>query len=376
LTLSPTLRYSLFLIPILYNSLSFDFHPDPIFLNSEPGIHLSSTFTTATALLKYLNHYGITQSDLNYLIRRSPMKKASFYALFIVCLFLAAGCNKFGGGKTDSSIIAKVDKSLITKDDFVKEISRIPEWARPQFQGDEGKEKFLEELIKRELIYQHAMKMKLDKDPEYLDKVREFEKMTLVSLVLKKEVEDKAVVDDSEVRAFFDKNKDKFTIGTELRASHILVETEKEAKDIHARIKKGEDFSQLAKKFSKDSGSADKGGDIGYFTRGKMVPEFENAAASLKPGEVSEPVKTRFGYHIIKLTDIKQGTQANFEQSAESIHRQLLGEKRKKLFDAYVEKLEGELKVVKNEENLKSVALPWEQSEEPNQTKAPNPQAK
>jgi parvulin-like peptidyl-prolyl isomerase len=107
-----------------------------------------------------------------------------------------------------------------------------------------------------------------------------------------------------------------------------------------------------------------------------MVPEFENAAASLKPGEVSGPVKTRFGYHIIKLTDIKEGTRASFEQSAESIQRQLLGEKRKKVFDTYVEKLKGELKVVKNAENLKSISLPWEQPENPHQTKAPTPKVK
>lgn len=304
------------------------------------------------------------------------MKRVSFYALIIVCMFSAIGCSKSGGGKAGGPVVAKIDKAEITKDDFTKEIGRIPEWARQQFQGAEGKDKFLDELIKRELIYQHALKMKLDKDPEYLDKVREFEKMTLVSLVLKKEVEEKAVVNDAEVKAFYDKNADKFTIGTELRASHILVDTEKEANDIEAKIKKGESFADLAKKYSKDRGSADKGGDVGYFSRGKMVPEFENAAASLKPGEVSAPVKTRFGYHIIKLTDIKQGNRASFEQSAESIQRQLLGEKRKNLFDAYVEKLKGELKVVKNAENLKAISLPWEQSGTTPQAQTPNPHAK
>ncbi|MEW6601727.1 MAG: peptidylprolyl isomerase [Nitrospirota bacterium] len=301
------------------------------------------------------------------------MKKLLFYAFLMVCMVSAAGCNKSGGGKANGPVVAKVDKAEITKADFEKEISRIPEWARPQFAGDEGKDKFLDELIKRELIYQHALKMKLDNDPEYIDKVSEFEKMTLVSLVLKKEIEEKATVEDSEVKAFYDGNADKFTIGTELRASHILVETEKEAKDIYAKIKKGESFSELAKKYSKDQGSANKGGDLGYFTRGKMVPEFENAAAQLKPGEVSEPVKTRFGFHIIKLMDIKKGSQASFEQSAESIHRQLLGEKRKNLFDSYVEKLKGEIKVVKNEDTLKSIPLPWEASGDQPGSPEPNP---
>ncbi len=293
------------------------------------------------------------------------MKKGLFFSyLLIFLLTTLTGCDRFKGEKSDGAVIAKVDKSAITQDEFLKEVGRIPEWARPQFSGDEGKEKFLDELIKRELIYHHAKEMKLNNDKEYLDKIKEFEKMTLVSLVLKKEIEDKSVVDDSELKAFFDQNADKFTIGTQLKASHILVETEKEAKDIHARIKKGEGFSELAKKFSKDKGSAEKGGDLGYFGRGKMVPEFERAAISLKPGEVSEPVQTRFGYHIIKLTDIKQGEQANFEQSKESIRRQLIAEKRKRLFDSYVENLRAKSKITKDDMALKALSLPWEQTEE------------
>lgn len=302
------------------------------------------------------------------------MKNVLLHTFFTVCMLLALiGCNKLGEKTSDSLVIAKIDKAPITQDDFTKEVSRVPEWARPQFQGDEGKNSFLDELIKRELIYQHALKMKLNKDEEYIDKVKEFEKMTLVSLVLKKEIEDKAVVDDTEARTFFDQNKDKFVIGTQLKASHILVETEDEAKSIHDKIKKGENFAALAKKHSKDKGSAENGGDLGYFTKGKMVPEFENAAAGLKVGEVSEPVRTRFGFHIIKLTDIQQGTQATFEQSAEAIKRQLIAEKRKNLFDTFVEKLKGELKVVKMEENLKSLTLPWEKAEEP---KAAAPETK
>jgi peptidyl-prolyl cis-trans isomerase C len=301
------------------------------------------------------------------------MKKVLFRALITGCLLLAVtGCDKFGGETPDSPVIAKVNNAPITQNDFVKEVSKVPEWARTQFTGEEGKEKFLDELIKRELIYQHAKKMKLQNDEEYRAKVKEFEKMTLVSMVLKREVEDKAIVDDAEAKAFFDQNADKFTVGTELRASHILVQTEEEANSIHEKIKNDEDFTKLAKEYSKDKGSAEKGGDLGYFARGKMVPEFERAAASLKPGEVSEPVKTRFGYHIIKLTDIKEGTPANFEQSSESIKRQLLAEKRKKLFDRHVEQLKAELDVVKVEENLTEITLPWKKAEEP-QSEEPEP---
>ncbi len=298
------------------------------------------------------------------------MKNIVYRAFLVSCiLFALTGCDRFGGETSDSPVIAKVDKAPITQDDFVREIGRVPDWAQGQFAGTEGKQKFLDELIKRELIYQHALRMRLNKNKEYLDKMREFEKMTLVSMVLKKEVEEKSFVDDSEAREFFDQNADKFTIGSQLKASHILVEKEETAKEINERIKNGESFAKLAKELSLDKGSADKGGDLGYFSSGKMVPEFEQALLRLKPGEVSEPVRTRFGFHIIKLTDIKKGKPADFEQSKDSIKRQLLAEKKKKLFDSYIEKLKGDFDVVTVEENLSTITLPWEQAEE----QAPEP---
>lgn len=291
--------------------------------------------------------------------------KKSLYLIFLLSVLVPAmtGCDQLKIGGNDSPVIAKINKKTITEDDFLREIDRVPEWARAQFTGEEGKDKFLDELIKRELIFQDAKKMRLHKDEEYLAKVEEFEKMTLVSLILKKEVEEKAKVEDAEIRAFFDQNEDKFTVGSQIKASHILVQTEEEAKKIHERIDKGESFAKLAKSLSKDKVSAEKGGDLGYFERGKMVPEFERAALDLKPGEVSRPVKTRFGYHIIKLTDIKKGKQANFEQSKESITRQLLSQKRKVLFDAYVDKLKGKSKISKIEDTIAAIVLPWEQTE-------------
>jgi peptidyl-prolyl cis-trans isomerase C len=240
----------------------------------------------------------------------------------------------------------------------------VPEWARDRFEGEEGKKQFLEELIKRELIYQDAKKKRLHKDKEFLEKVEEFKKMTLVSLILKKEIEEKTPpLTEAEVREFYDKNPDKFRRGAKVRASHILVNTKEEAKNILARIKKGESFSKLARSLSKDRNSAQKGGDLGFFGRGQMVPEFERAAFNLKVGEVSDPVRTRFGYHIIKVTDKKEGIPVSFEEAKDVIRRQLLMEKRKMLFDSYMEQLEKKSKIIKNEEILSQISLPWEQSE-------------
>jgi len=298
------------------------------------------------------------------------MEKFCRHILLLLCSVLfVAGCSQ--EPRSDSPVLARVGDSVITHDDYIREISRVPEWARSNFKDLDGKGKFLDELVKKELVYQYAKKMRMQNDREYLDKVEEFKKMTLVTMILKKEVEEKTTLDDEMVKAFYDENSDKFRIGTEIKASHILVKTEDEAKDVAARLEKGSSFADLAKTLSIDKASGQKGGDLGYFGRGKMVPEFERAVLNLKPGEISIPVSTRFGYHIIRLDDIKEGKLASFEQSAESIRRQLAAEKQKALFDSFVDKLKADTEISKEIEALASISLPWDTTE----AAAPKPAA-
>ncbi|MCG4582081.1 peptidylprolyl isomerase, partial [Anaerosalibacter bizertensis] len=158
----------------------------------------------------------------------------------------------------------------------------------------------------------------------------------------------KTEVTDEEAKKFFDENKDAYEV---VKASHILVETEEEAKNILERIEKGEDFKALAKEKSKDEGSAKEGGDLGYFTKDKMVPEFSKVAFSLKPGEVSEVVKSQHGYHIIKVEDkIDKYDKANDEMKDEIVQ----GIKVTR-FQEHLEKMRDEAKVdIYTEENKKS----------------------
>lgn len=270
--------------------------------------------------------------------------------------FFVFGCTP--KGNTESNVIAKVNNAQITKDDFLREMSRIPDWAKERFSGKEGKEQFLDELIKRELLYQEAERLGLGKDKEFLEKVEEFKRMTLLSTLLKKEVEDKAVVSDAEIKEYYDKNPQEFKTD-QVRASHILVEKEDEAKGIIERLKKGEDFSKLAESLSKDPGSASKGGDLGFFGRGRMIPEFEEVAFSLKPGEISQqPLKTRFGYHIIKVTERKEGSLLPLENVKDKINGKLVSEKQRRLFESLIEKLTKEAKIEKKIDELNSITPP------------------
>jgi len=276
--------------------------------------------------------------------------------LFVFCMVFACAKKEEKKG----AYLAKIGDSVITQADFEREMKGLPEFVQKMFEGAAGKESFLNELIKRELLYKEALKKGLDKDPEYVKKLEDFKKITLVGLLLQKEIEGKVTVSDQEVKDYYEKNKGKFAPVTQIRASHILVKTEEEAKQIEEKLKKGEDFVQLAKKYSIDTATAKNGGDLGYFSKGQMVPEFESAAMSLKPGQISEPVKTKFGYQIIKVTDKKMGQVVDFEKVKNLISQNLMAEKQKEVFDSYVEGLKKSFKVEINKEAL-SKLTPSEQ---------------
>ncbi|MEF9475540.1 MAG: peptidylprolyl isomerase [Candidatus Mariimomonas ferrooxydans] len=275
--------------------------------------------------------------------------------MMLLAIFMV-GCNS--KESPADSVLAKVNTTTITKEDFIKKINRLPEWAKSRFKGEAGKKEFLEELIKEELMYQEAKKQGVNKEKEFQDKIKEFEKMTLISTLLKNEIEGKAKVDAKEVRDFYDEKQNEFMTGPEVKASHILVNTETEAEDVLKRIQKGEDFSKLAVELTIDKGTAKNGGDLGFFGSGRMVPEFEKAAFGLKPGEVSSPVKTKFGYHIIKITDKKEGKPRDFEEVKTSIEKRLSAEKQRTVFDSYIEKLKEKAnKIEINEETLKTLTV-------------------
>ncbi|MDC9714365.1 MAG: SurA N-terminal domain-containing protein [Gammaproteobacteria bacterium] len=120
-------------------------------------------------------------------------------------------------------------------------------------------------------------------------------------------------VNDDDLFNFYEDEKQRFSVEEERQAQHILVESEEQANTISAQLKQGEDFAKLAAKYSQDTGSKDNGGDLGFFTVGVMVPEFEAKAFVMKEGEISSPIKTDFGYHIIKLNKIKAETVKPFE---------------------------------------------------------------
>src|SRR5262245_50108869 len=141
----------------------------------------------------------------------------------------------------------------------------------------------------------------------------------------------RTVISAQEIQKYFDENQQQYSTPEQVRASHILLKTEgkdeaavkKQAEDVLKQAKGGADFGELAKKYSEDEGSAKNGGDLDYFGHGKMVPEFDTAAFALQPGQLSDLVKSQFGYHIIKVTDKKAGTVRTLAEMRQQLSDQL-----------------------------------------------------
>jgi foldase protein PrsA len=155
-------------------------------------------------------------------------------------------------------------------------------------------------------------------------------------------------ITDKEMKTYFDENKATFAQAKQVKASHILVDTEEKAKEVKQKIDKGEDFAKLAKEYSTDTATKDNGGDLGFFGAGEMAAEFEKAAFALKVGEVSEPVKTDYGYHIIKVTEIKEAQEATFENSKTKVKEALLEQKMSEKYQSWIQGLYDKYEVKNN----------------------------
>ncbi len=276
-------------------------------------------------------------------------------AVLFVLIMTLVSCSK-KAAEVKGPYLAKIDNTTITQADFDREFQALPDYAQQLFTDNAGKEKFLNEIINKEILYKEAVKKGFDKNADYLKKVEEFKKLSLVSELFEKEIAAKAKVSDQEAKDYYEKNKNDFIVAKEIKASHILVKTEAEAQSVLARLKKGEKFEAIAKAVSIDTGSAKNGGDLGFFKKGQMVPEFERAAAALKPGEVtSSPVRSPFGYHIIKVTDKKTGEAIPFEKVHDMLLQKLSGERQKAAFETYMTELKKTHNVEINKDALSAV---------------------
>ncbi len=238
---------------------------------------------------------------------------------------------------------------MITLEEFEQEMEQLPPSAKLQLISEEGKGKFLQDLIDQELLLQEARKKGLDKEKEILANVERLKKGLLINALGEELCAGRDEVSDEEVEAYYRENKEEFIL-EQVWVRHILVKTLEEAKEIKKRLYQGEDFITLAKQYSIWPPTKVKGGDLGYIKRGMVHKSFEQAAFALKRrGELSDIVKTEFGYNIIRLEDKIGPRQRTFSEVREEIRNYLRNKKREKILTTHLHELREEAQIITNE---------------------------
>ena len=246
------------------------------------------------------------------------------------------------------TILASFGEHIITLGEFNQLWEEVPEEYKLQL----DKSMVLDQMISEKLLIQEAKDMGLEEDKDILEQIKKMTEQILAQALIEREILDKISVNDEEVLDYYEQNKDSFTEKEQVHLYNILLETEEEAQNVLEQLKAGEDFSEIA--IEKSSGpSAAQGGDLGYVAKGTIIPEIEEVIFALELEELSEVVKTDFGFHILKINEKKPETVKTLEEVKEEILQTLLPDKQKEAFENLLEELKGKVEIEIDEEALR-----------------------
>lgn len=245
-----------------------------------------------------------------------------------------------------SEVLAVVGDREITRGDVEALLQSLNPQTAAQFNSEAGMKNLVKELSNQELFYLNAVENGLDKEEAFIAEVEKMKANMLKQYAVTK-LMNGISISDEEITEYYNSNKSQFSSGSSVKASHILVDKLEDAEAVSAKINDGLSFEDAAKEYSKCP-SNERGGDLGYFSRGRMVPEFEAAAFETSVGEVSEPVKTQFGYHLIKVFDKKSEAVKSLDEVRAQLGDHLLNQKQQALYQSKVEELQGKYAVKLN----------------------------
>jgi foldase protein PrsA len=277
------------------------------------------------------------------------IKQNKTMSLIIVVLFLAIGIF-LSLALTKDKAVAKINGEAISEDELYDVM--VEQYGAAS----------VEQLIADKIVASEAKKEKVtitDKELNAeIDKLKEsyggeevFDQMLVSNnttldalkeelksyLTLRKLLVPQIEITENELKTYFEENKESLGEAEQVKASHILVEDEATAKEIKQKLTDGADFAELAKEYSTDEGTKENGGELGFFARGTMVTEFDDVAFALPLNEISDPVKTDYGYHIIKVEEKKEGKEANFDDSKAEIKETLIDQKLESEYSTWLE---------------------------------------
>jgi len=272
---------------------------------------------------------------------------------------VVVGGLKNGCLASDEGILAKVGNSTLSASDVrvvmetdpqIKELIR----QKPELKG-QIERLVVDRWLNITLLYLYAKEKEFDKDPLIQKKLSEMEKYLLAEEVLQKELSNIKPTEE-ELKKFYEKNKELYTEPEGLKLKHILIYVPEKAdkqtrekalakaKKIREELRKGAKFEELARKYSDDTASREKGGDIGVLRKGMTVPEFEKKVFSLKEGSISEPIESPYGYHIVKVEKRIPPKVKSFEEVKDQVQNDYIKEKEREIISKLIEELRNKYK--------------------------------
>lgn len=256
----------------------------------------------------------------------------SLLAVVIGGSLLVAGCSP----PPEEGVLALVNGRQVTQTEFDIRWGELAEATRARYEKEGGKRLFLDELITRELLMQEARKLGLDQNDAIRDRTQRYREQLILDELLKDRIKAKVELTQEELDAYYEKHAHELLTPLKVRVWQMLLPNVSAAKDLEHQINEGGDFAKFAQRYSIDGKTKAKGGDLGPYHNGLVVPEVDAVVHTLKLDMVSAPIKTDSGYYLVKITALdKEIIQADVAVR-ERLRQELLNEKRRRRFDGVI----------------------------------------
>jgi peptidyl-prolyl cis-trans isomerase C len=280
-------------------------------------------------------------------------KRLILLGILLSLSFFFSGCQKSGEKGLGEKDLVRINDVSISLDEFQQMLEKQPLEGKMRLLSEKGTRDFLENyLIPREVLYQEARKKGLDQKKDVVAKIEDARRAILIDALLEEGLRGKGEVSEEEIQRYYKENQALFTEPQEIKIRHIVVNTEPALKEVVTKLSQGESFEKLAVIYNIGNFKED-GGNLGYIRRGQLAPpfaQFEEAAFSLrKRGEVSEVVRTPYGYHILRLEDMRGRALRPLNQVKERIRFLLQPRKKQEAYLEYVKGAKSKAKILINE---------------------------
>jgi peptidyl-prolyl cis-trans isomerase C len=236
----------------------------------------------------------------------------------------------------EDPVLALVNGRQITQTEFDIRWSELAQATRARYEKEGGKRRFLDELITRELLMQEARKKGLDQDETIRERAQRYKEQLILDELLKDTIKAKIELSKEELDAYYEKHAHELLTPLKVSVSQMLLPNFPAAKDLEKQVNQGGDFAKFAQRYSIDGKTKARGGDLGPYRKGLVIPEVDEVIHTLKPGMISAPIKTDAGYYLVKILPLdKEIIQADLA-TRERLRQELLNEKRRRRFDEVI----------------------------------------